>query len=667
MMIAALLAATVLSGGTVTNGETRTDFAAVLARPVLQNAEYMGYATAYRHLAAADLAVDETWRVAAASPDFESFRRRVYASATNSFGGFPARTPLNPRTTGTRKCRGYRLEKLIVESRPGFFVPACVYVPDDPKFKAPYPAVLVPCGHTEDGKATGVYQSAGLMLARAGFVAAVFDPIDQGERRQVPDHGTCGKGHNAMGALAMLLGESGLRIRLWDAMRMLDYLETRPDVDPSRLGVMGNSGGGTMSAMLAAFDGRIRAAAPASYISNLRRVVDACGPQDSEQILFGQLAWGLNHLGLVLLRAPTPTLVCASHDDFFPIDGTLETMRAVGAVAGKAGWSDRYALMESSGKHGWKYGMLTASVDWMRRWLCGNSEIAAPDSSALRLLNTAVPSADVCRDDVLAERETFATETGNVSCLPDSRSAFQVLSDDLADIERARPRQTASERAESAVRAAGMRPLASLGVKTVEITREATNGVAVIRLGFVSPDGFTMPGVLLTPERTGADVVPLLAAGDGGRRTFAADVASALATGRPALVVDLEGFGEIGVTKRRIHIGSCVDDGLGKIHYLLGASLVGRRAEQLLAAAGEMRRRFGRSPELLADGRAVIPAAHAYAADPQLLPVVSRRNVPLSWAQAVRRSVTEPVQWTFSDSVQGALRNYDWPELLPRR
>ena len=97
--------------------------------------------------------------------------------------------------------------------------------------------------------------------------------------------------------------------------------------------------------------------------------MENCGPQDSEQLIFGQLAWGLNHLGLMLLRAPVPVVVCANHDDFFPIDGTLETMRALGRAADRLGCADRFALADVAGKHGWTRGTMTASVDWMRRWL----------------------------------------------------------------------------------------------------------------------------------------------------------------------------------------------------------------------------------------------------------------------------------------------------------
>lgn len=633
-----------------------------LSAPVLDDAEYMSYATAYRRLAASDIAADEAWRAEAGTPAFAERARDLRARAVASFGGFPERTPLKAEIVGKLQRCGYRVEKLVAQSRPGFYVTGLVFVPDDEAFKPPYPAVLVPCGHTEEGKGGQAYLHGATLLAKAGFVSLVFDPVDQGERRQFPWRKTCGMGHNAMGALAMLLGQSGLRVRLWDAMRMLDYLETRPDVDAKRLGVMGNSGGGTMAAMLAAFDDRIAAAAPASYISSLRRVVDACGPQDSEQLVFGQLDWGLNHLGLLLLRAPTPTLVNASHDDFFPFDGTLETMYALETVASRIGAGDRYALVEASGKHGWKPGMLSASCDWMRRWLQGAADAPAPDSAILRLRDVALPRRRMGLESFIPEPTSLVTATGNVRDLPGSRSVYRVLADDLAAIERSRRPLDPQARTAAMMKAARIRPPAEILMKAVEVSTAVTNGLTVTRLGFVAPDGFTMPGVLIVPP--GATGRPQLFAGDRGRASFAAEVETALVAGCPVLTVDLEGYGEIGATKRRLHVGSCADDGLGKMHYLMGDSLVGRRAEQLMAAAAELVRRYGCAPSVLADGKAVISAAHAHAANARLVSSVRVSNAPISWSAAVRRAVDEPIQWTYTDSVQGALLTYDWPDLL---
>jgi len=630
--------------------------------PVLSEAGYSGYGAAFHRLALADVEADRAWLDVAGTPKLEAHRRKLRACAEASFGGYPARTPLNARTVGTVDAGDYRIDRVIFESRPGFFVTGHVYHPLPADDQLRRPAVLIPCGHSMPGKNAPSYQRAGVEAARAGFVALVFDPVDQGERVQRPRRSTCGVTHNACGSLAMLLGQSMLRIRLWDAMRALDYLETRPDVDGTRLGVMGVSGGGTMSAMLAAFDDRITCAAPACYISSLRRVVDNCGPQDGEQLIFGQLKYGLNHAGLLLVARSAPSLVACAQSDFFPIDGTLDTMRTVRAVAAREGTAERYEMTWASGPHDWTPSHRKASLAWMRRWLCDDRMAALPPNPMRLDVPAAYPSygAEVVRTDAVLN----VTPSGNVLDLPGSRSAYAVLTDDLADLERNRSRLTLNERRAAACRLAGIHPSSEAGIEAFAVGAPVeTNGVRVTRIGFARPDGSSAAAVLFEPQSAAEDA-PVVFAGTRGRSAFAAEIAAVLAAGRAALVVDLEGCGEVGVTKRRVHIGSCVDDGLGKIFYLLGESAVGRRAEQLAAVGGYLSARFGKKPEIVADGMIAIAVAHAVAAEPSLFGPVKLRNRPLAWGEAVRRATTEAVQWTVTDAVNGALAVYDWPELL---
>ena len=97
-------------------------------------------------------------------------------------GAFPERTPLNAKIAGTLKGDGYRVEKIIFESRPDFHVTASLYLPDS---LAPYPAVLLPCGHSHNGKVSGQYQKAAILLAKNGLATLCYDPVGQGERYQV--------------------------------------------------------------------------------------------------------------------------------------------------------------------------------------------------------------------------------------------------------------------------------------------------------------------------------------------------------------------------------------------------------------------------------------------------------------------------------------------------
>jgi dienelactone hydrolase len=218
-----------------------------------------------------------------------------------------------------------KVEKVIFESQPKHYVTGALFVPDPGRFRPPYPGVIEPVGHSFTAKAREIYQSLGALLALNGMVALVFDPIDQGERGQMLSQwpslsGT--KAHTTLGVGSMLLGRNTARFEIWDGMRAIDYLQSRPEVDPTRIGCAGLSGGGTQTSHLMATDERIKVAAPACYLTNFERLLATIGPQDAEQNIFGQLAFGMDHADYIMMRAPRPTLICAATGDFFDISGT---------------------------------------------------------------------------------------------------------------------------------------------------------------------------------------------------------------------------------------------------------------------------------------------------------------------------------------------------------
>src|SRR5262249_9233839 len=144
------------------------------------------------------------------------------------------------------------------------------------------PGVLSPCGHSTNGKAADAYQVLHINLAKRGYVVLTYDPVGQGGRSQFWDAGrrrsrfdlSCGE-HTVRGNPLYLLGTNLARYRIWDGVRGLDYLASRPEVDPARLGCVGNSGGGTLTAYIAALDPRVTAAAIGCYITTLpRRMVN---------------------------------------------------------------------------------------------------------------------------------------------------------------------------------------------------------------------------------------------------------------------------------------------------------------------------------------------------------------------------------------------------------
>lgn len=243
--------------------------------------------------------------------------RRAIARA---FAPRPRKTPLNARITGCVEQRHYRIEKVLFESRPGSVVSAHLYLP---KREGPVPAVLGTCGHDAAGIQAELYQAFCQRLVRAGFAVLIYDPVNQGERDQywhLPDRSavaSCTHAHNMMGKQLELVGEFFGAWRVWDGVRALDYLLTRPEVDPTRVGLTGNSGGGTVSTWLWALDERITMVAPSCFVTTFLHNLENELPADSEQYPPGVIGAGLDLADFLIARAPAPALLLGQHYDFF--------------------------------------------------------------------------------------------------------------------------------------------------------------------------------------------------------------------------------------------------------------------------------------------------------------------------------------------------------------
>ncbi len=184
---------------------------------------------------------------------------RARAARALGLDPLPPRTPLHPRVVGRLARDGYTIEKVLIESRPGIHVPCNVYLPS-PLPAGKIPAVLCPVGHWRGAKAEPRVQARGIGLARLGFAALIYDPMGQGERW---DRGN----RHTLGLVSPLVGWCNMTCMVWDSVRALDYLASRPEVDPERLGVTGCSGGGLNTLYLSVVDGRLRAAAPVCYVA----------------------------------------------------------------------------------------------------------------------------------------------------------------------------------------------------------------------------------------------------------------------------------------------------------------------------------------------------------------------------------------------------------------
>lgn len=299
---------------------------------------------------------------------YQQHRLQQYLSL---LGPMHEKTALHAQLLNTISEDGYRIEKIIFESLPHHHVTANLYIPAG---KGPFPGILFCCGHEALAKATLTYQQTAILLARHGFVVLMIDPISQGERYQLTDSsgnpltrgGTTE--HTLLAAGANLLGTSVVKDELWDNIRAIDYLCSRPEVDTSRIGCIGNSGGGTQTAYLIPIDPRIKAAVICSYVTRRERTLLLLGPQDGCQWLPGEGEAGLDISDYIIMFAPRPLLILAGRYDFVDFNGTLDVFHELQQVYDTWGISAHIDLFAYDNGHGIQPPKQEKAVQWFRRW-----------------------------------------------------------------------------------------------------------------------------------------------------------------------------------------------------------------------------------------------------------------------------------------------------------
>jgi cephalosporin-C deacetylase-like acetyl esterase len=291
-------------------------------------------------------------------------------------GGLPTeKADLYATITGTISATGFHIEKLIYQSLPGFYVTALVYVPEDGA--KVHPAILVPAGHSPDGK--DHYQALSQRLALRGYLVISWDPVGQGERSQFWDakekksryNLVCGE-HAVMGNLAYLAGANLARWEIWDGMRTVDYLLTRSDVDGERISITGTSGGGFQTALLGALDERIKVIIPSCYITALPMRVEnrifADYDSDPEQDLFGLISKGMDNAGMLLMMYPRAVMIATATLDFFPVQGAHKSYSEVSRFYKRFGHADRIEFAESYNGHEYSLKNQEAALSFLDRF-----------------------------------------------------------------------------------------------------------------------------------------------------------------------------------------------------------------------------------------------------------------------------------------------------------
>lgn len=586
--------------------------------------------------------------------DVERRQLELRAKFINAIGGFPARTDLNARVIGAQQRDGYRVERVIYESRPQHHITASLYIPDG---LPPFPGVLMPIGHSANGKAAEYVQRGSILLAKNGIAVLAYDPIGQGERSQLlnaqgkPAIAGSTSEHTMVGVGALLVGRNTASYRIWDGIRSLDYLASRPEIDAKRLGCTGCSGGGTLTSYLMSLDERMVAAAPSCYITSLERLFATIGPQDAEQNITGQVAFGMEHADYLNMRAVRPTLICAATRDFFDIQGTWTTFREAKRIYGLMGHAERVELAEYDTTHGYPKQQREAVVRWMRRWLLGKDD--APQEADFA----------IAKDQDLA-----CTRTGQVLEDLKGKSVFDLNAEKEQEfaVERAKlGKEQSKDGLLKQVRTLISLPDRLAVAKRTDVGRLQRQGIVIEKCIFETEPGIRVPALDFRPEQNPARPAPLIiyVHGDGkhGDAGPGGPIERLAKNGQRVVAIDLRGMGETApgsdTGNRTNQFGVDSKEAFLALH--LNRPLLGQRVADLLAVVRQLREQQAQDIHVIGIGMAGPIVLHAAALDPTIQQLTVDRAV-LSWAAVVHSRITRN---QLSGVVPGALAAYDLPDL----
>ena len=515
---------------------------------------------------------------------------------------------------------------------------------------------------TESGaKAHQAWQRCLAGLARRGFVALAWDPIGQGERVQMYDEDwhdsklqSSTVEHTIIGMQCLLTGTHIAQYTIWDGIRALDYLLSRPEVDTRRVGCTGNSGGGTHTAYLSGLDDRIQAAAPSCYITSWRRMLESIGPQDAEQVFPLWLKDGLDYPDYLYAFGGKPFLMLTAIRDFFPIGGARATFDEAQRVYGKLGLADHVAKFEFDDGHGYNQPRREAAYRWFTRWLQGaeNTEPEAPLSLA-------------------TEEELQCTRTGQVQTeFPGAADVFS-LNRKLAEQLRA-SRKPTPESVRKFARELSFYEPATTPLRITPFGETARPASRLEKLTYESEPGVAIPALLFVPNGGPARKPAIIFADGKGKASAAAEAEQLAAKGYITLVPDLRGLGETqpALDRRDSFVRNFGDYGNTLTALLIGKTMVGMRAADVVRAVDLLAARQDVDPARIAVvGRtaAAIPALFAALFDSRIKSLAVD-GMLLSYDAVVNQRIHQGI---VDQIVPSALKYFDLPDVIaaiaPRR
>jgi cephalosporin-C deacetylase-like acetyl esterase len=588
-------------------------------------------------------------------------------------GGPVERTPLNPRITGTLDRGQYRIENVIFESFPNVYVTANLYLPSSGK--PPYPAILAPVGHSENGKAYHYYRHLYQNLARKGYVVLAYDPFGQGERLQYINPKTGGSlygptgEHSQAGRPMVLFGENLALYLAWDGIRGLDYLVSRSEVDATRLGCTGQSGGGTMTMYLAALEPRLRAVVVSDGNSE-----NVAGPffdppgatDDAEQNIVGGLPVGIDRGDLLLAFAPKPLLICyTTHDEgvtYSPVyeESTTNIYEELQRVYGLFKAEDQAGLYASHLPHSLNFFNRTQTYAWFNKWL-----------------DNPTAGIEEAEFDAFPEERLNATSTGQVLTSVGGRSVVQLNTDRAKIAMEKSPFRKGSiigttlqrEAREELTKLLAL-PKQRLPLHSRIRSSNPRKSVVIEEFQFESEPGMRIPGWFVAPSSAGSRRSTVLYLTDDGGDDVVAEpgsMARLLAAGHAVCAISLRG---LGISKPRFPSGGPnyyeasvhLDERFAWTCLVLGRPVIGQRVWDTLRAIDYLVSRPDVDPaqiRIIGVGGAGLAAMMAALLDNRPRSVLVDRTLA-SYASIVE---SEEYSLNLAWFVPGILRQFDIPEI----
>lgn len=597
--------------------------------------------------------------------DFKNWQEVNRRRFLELIGDLPdTRTPLNGRVLGEVAREGYVVRRVIFESLPEFYVTANVYVPTTGK--APYPAVLSPVGHARNGKAYDVYQHLFIGLVKRGYVVLTYDPLGQGERLQYWDFLSHRRRfefnqHGMAGIQEYLLGQNLARYCIWDGLRALDYLTSLPEVDGARIGVTGNSGGGTLTTFISMLDPRVKVASIVTYITSIPKKIENRindSESDPEQDVQGLLAAGIDHTEFVGMIAPRPVLIGAATRDFFPIEGTRKTFSELQQLYRKLGVPERVKMVEFDHRHMYSQPLREATYAWFDRWLKG-VEAAARE-----------PEIVVEQDATLQ-----CTTTGQVVTSLGGKTVynFNHAEADRLVLKLEMRRRIPSFQSEliSKIRERLALPAAAVERRSRKLEQTEVGGLVIEKILIESDPGIVVPTRVIYgkgPSARGSAVVFLR--DRAGEQDSPATFEALARQGRLVAVADVRGFGETRSSRNVPDAGvdyfgprDGMDADFAYAGFFLGRPLLGMRVWDALHVVEYL----GSRPDvdlkrvaIVGRGWAGVTALFAAAVDARIS-AVAVEGVPASFSEIAR---SEEYAQPASLLLPGALRDFDLTDVF---